>query len=300
VIARAPGKVVISGAYAVLEGAPAVVAAVDRYVIADASRPATFLAPEVKAALPNRAAPWFDAQALRSGDKKLGLGSSAAILVASLGAVLATDRGITDDSELRREVLEPALVAHRAAQGGGSGIDVAASVHGGVIIAGREGSSLSVRSIPLPEGLHVDVLFAGVSASTSELVGRVRALKARSPHAYDGLMESLRSAADDAERAFEEGAASDVVRALKDQLRGLSDLGEHAGARIVTREVARLADLAVDEDAVVLPSGAGGGDVALYVGTRPPSERLVAAFAAERHERLALAVGAEGLHLRPN
>ena len=35
VIARAPGKVVLSGAYAVLEGAPALVAAVDRYVVAD-------------------------------------------------------------------------------------------------------------------------------------------------------------------------------------------------------------------------------------------------------------------------
>ena len=33
-IARAPGKLVLSGAYAVLEGAPALVCAVDRYVVA--------------------------------------------------------------------------------------------------------------------------------------------------------------------------------------------------------------------------------------------------------------------------
>ena len=33
--ARAPGKLVLSGAYAVLEGAPALVAAVDRYAVAD-------------------------------------------------------------------------------------------------------------------------------------------------------------------------------------------------------------------------------------------------------------------------
>jgi phosphomevalonate kinase len=33
--ARAPGKIVISGAYAVLEGAPSVVTAADRYVTAD-------------------------------------------------------------------------------------------------------------------------------------------------------------------------------------------------------------------------------------------------------------------------
>ncbi len=37
-IARAPGKIVISGAYAVREGAPAIVAAVDRYAVADGAR----------------------------------------------------------------------------------------------------------------------------------------------------------------------------------------------------------------------------------------------------------------------
>ena len=36
--ARAPGKLVLSGAYSVLEGAPALVAAVDRYALADDAR----------------------------------------------------------------------------------------------------------------------------------------------------------------------------------------------------------------------------------------------------------------------
>ena len=48
--ARAPGKIVMSGAYAVLEGAPAIVTAVDRYVLADAGRPAEFVTPEVREA----------------------------------------------------------------------------------------------------------------------------------------------------------------------------------------------------------------------------------------------------------
>ncbi len=46
-IARSPGKLVLSGAYSVLEGAPALVAAVDRYVVADGDREPTFLAHEV-------------------------------------------------------------------------------------------------------------------------------------------------------------------------------------------------------------------------------------------------------------
>ena len=82
-IARAPGKLVLSGAYVVLEGAPALVAAVDRYVAADTRKPADRITEEVQAALDLgmlARAPWFDAGALRTalpegGSRKLGVGS---------------------------------------------------------------------------------------------------------------------------------------------------------------------------------------------------------------------------------
>ena len=61
--ARAPGKLVLSGAYAVLYGAPAIVTAVSRYAIADTGRAAEFVTPEVRAAIGDRCAPWFDANA---------------------------------------------------------------------------------------------------------------------------------------------------------------------------------------------------------------------------------------------
>jgi phosphomevalonate kinase len=297
-IAQAPGKIVLSGAYAVLEGAPSVVTAVNRFVVADTARPADLLTPEVKAALAGRTAPFFDASALRADGKKLGLGSSAAILVASLGALGAAERpGITEE-DLRKLVFEPAITAHRTAQGGGSGIDVATSVHGGTLVAvKKKDKSLAVRPTNIPGKLELHVLFAGVPASTSELIGRVRAFKARSPHEYDGVLTDLTAAAEDAERAFDEDDASGVVRALRAQLRGLTDLGELARAPIVTREVARLAELADADDAVVVPAGAGGGDIAIYVGLTPPSARLVKAFEGERYLRAELELGAKGLHL---
>src|SRR5688572_33181913 len=97
-IARAPGKLVLSGAYSVLEGAPALVAAVDRYALADEAREAPLITAEVRAAIAAGyliEAPWFDASALRAdaaaGGRKLGLGSSAAILVASLAACAPPD-----------------------------------------------------------------------------------------------------------------------------------------------------------------------------------------------------------------
>src|SRR5690606_2525725 len=124
-------------AYAVLRGAPALVTAVSRFAEADASRPAPFVTPEVAEALrelaPDRAAPWFDASSLRERGAKLGLGSSAAILVASLGAL---DPPGADQPRpaWRGRIYERALRAHRRAQGGGSGIDVAAAALGGTLL----------------------------------------------------------------------------------------------------------------------------------------------------------------------
>jgi len=46
-IVVAPGKILLSGAYAVLDGAPALVVAVDRLAFAHADRPASRVSPEV-------------------------------------------------------------------------------------------------------------------------------------------------------------------------------------------------------------------------------------------------------------
>jgi phosphomevalonate kinase len=298
VIARAPGKLVLSGAYAVLEGAPALVAAVDRYAEADASRPAHLVTDEVAAAIERghlQAAPWFDASALRSiqggASHKLGLGSSAAILVASLGA--ASAREGLDDGALRQVVFEPALAAHRAAQGGGSGIDVAASTFGGVICARRSEGGLLHVAHSLPRDLVVTVFWSGVAASTATLVGAVRDLASSDPRAYAAILAALGSAAEAARAAT--GAAA-FIAALAAQFDGLAALGSAARAPIVPESMRRLGKLAAEDGAVFGPSGAGGGDVALHVATRQPTSRFQAAAAASAIERLELTLGAPGLH----
>jgi phosphomevalonate kinase len=295
-VARAPGKVVISGAYAVLEGAPAIVSAVSRYVVADASRRSDLLTPEVRAAIGDRAAPWFDASALRDGGKKLGLGSSAAILVASLGALELAARAPIDDVELVAAVLSRALSAHAAAQAGGSGIDVAASAHGGTLICQRKGELLEVRRADLPPALRVEVWAAGQPASTPELRRRVSMLAERDPFSYRLIMDAQSSASERAAEALTQGDGAGLIAALAEQRDALGNLGNSAGAPIVTPQVGRLDALARKEGATVLPAGAGGGDVALFVGTAAPSAAL-RELARELDQRpLALDLGARGVH----
>lgn len=294
--ARAPGKLVISGAYAVLYGATAVVSAVSRYAVADASRAAELVTPEVQAAIGPAQAPWFDASSLRGPRGKLGLGSSAAILVASLAALELAAGRASDDDSLARAVLERALAAHRAAQGGGSGVDVASSAHGGTLLAWREGDALRTERVGLPPGLVWEVWAGGRPTSTASFVAEVAALAARDPGAFSAWLDALRLHAEGAAGAVRDGDASRLLEHLAGQREGLAGLGLAAGIPIVTGEVEALGALAEREGAVVLPSGAGGGDVTLFVGSEPPSGPLVALREQLGHQRLELSLAARGVH----
>ena len=295
-LARAPGKLVLSGAYSVLSGAPALVAAVDRYVLADSARPATFLTPEVHAALGERAAPWFDASALRDGDKKLGLGSSAAILVASLAALeLAAEPALTDEALCAR-VYERAFVAHRAAQGGGSGVDVAASAHGGVLAARRKNGALELTRLALPSSLQFEVWACSASASTAAFLARIAEFAARDPAAHAARIDAQAQAAEAALAAVERGDATEFVAAIARQVTTLTALGESAKVSIVTPELAELARLAAAVGAAFLPAGAGGGDVAYWVGANAAPPAFAARAQALGLSRVRLALGARGVH----
>ena len=294
-IARAPGKLVLSGSYSVLWGAPALVAAVDRFAVADSSRPPVHVAEEVTAAvrLGMLERPVFvDASALRTpepggGSRKLGLGSSAAILLATLVAC----RGAPKDDEDRQALFEAALRAHREAQGGGSGIDVAASTFGGVLRFRRADDVPRVTPQALPVGVVISVFACDEPAVTASFVARVRHLATRAPLAFEPLMTRAKAGAHATADATDVAA---FLGGLDQQRRALFELGQAAEVPIFTPEVAELAELAEHDGSVFLPSGAGGGDIAFFAGRRAPS----AAFEREAVKRgllpLPLDLGAPG------
>jgi phosphomevalonate kinase len=296
--ASAPGKVVLSGAYSVLEGAPAIVSAVNRYVRCDSAHPSTLVTPEVRAALPSGPVPSFDASELRAGERKLGLGSSAAILVGSLAA--AWGASFAEEKPLRQAIYASALRAHREAQRGGSGIDVAASTWGGTLIARREGAErLEAMNVELPTSLVVQAWASSTSASTPELLARVARLREGDPHGYEAIMKRLFGAARDAADAMVQGDIGALISALDFQRHALARLGDSASVPIVTRAVSQLADWAATRGAVVLPSGAGGGDIVLWVSTGPAPPEFHALAARLEHQHVPLALDARGVFCTP-
>lgn len=293
--ARAPGKIVLSGAYAVLEGAPAIVSAVSRYVLADASRATDFVTDEVRAAGLDQV-PWFDASELRDNSRKLGLGSSAAILVASLAAHELTLAPYLDEHSLPVLVFPRALKAHWAAQPRGSGIDVCAACFGGHRLVIRRGESLHHEAITLPQGIHVQVWAAPSSSSTASMLDALSNYRHQNPSGYARRMQEQCTASELAAQAVRDQSSSLLVRALTEQRLALQALGHDAGVPIVTDEVAALAEAAISEAAAVLPAGAGGGDVAIFAAAHPPSERLKRLALALNHNYLPLNLGVRGVH----
>src|ERR1700733_4418194 len=209
----APGKLVLTGAYAVLEGAPAIVVAVDRYAVVDVSAPDD-----------------VDVRALHDQDgRKLGLGSSAASMVASQGARAIARGEDPRDARGGAGIFRGVREAHAHEQRGGSGVDVAAAVHGGALRYVTDGKEASLRAVELPPGLVLRAFWSGGSARTSELRARVDALRARSPLA----LGRLRLLAAVAASAVDAGDCRAFVRAASDCGRALEALGHAADAPIV-------------------------------------------------------------------
>jgi phosphomevalonate kinase len=309
----APGKAILCGEYAVLHGAPAISVAVDRCVrgwigpgqgtalspfLIEAMTRAHALLKELGKEAPELLQSGFlgvDSSALFDGRDKLGLGSSAAVTVAALGAALAHHGVSLDD---KRKIFEIADAAHQAAQGTrGSGIDVATAVYGGAIRFQRQGGEASIQEIALPSSLRLTFVYTGKPASTPELIGRVKALAEAQPARHEACIGRLTMHA----QAFAAAAASDDLPALIAAASSYGDamahLGEASGAPIVTQAHAQMAALARRHGGAAKPSGAGGGDLGVAFTT---SSEATAALHADLvvAELTPLAIGAPAPGLR--
>ncbi len=289
--ARAPGKLLLSGAYAVLDGTPAIVCAVDRYAhafegIAIGEAPAEVRALERPCAI--------DVRELAQGGMKLGLGSSAAALVAAM-ALRAAERGEDPTSvSVRRTIFVGAREVHARVQGGGSGVDVAASTFGGVL---RYVSDALAEPVELPPEIRIVAFFSGTSARTSELRGRVEALRDRDPSTYRARMTLLAEIAGAASRAVQERDATRFVAAIGDSLAALVALGSAADAPIVLPAFAELGATAAVERAAFIPSGAGGGDIGVFVGTATPSASFMRHAERVGMIHVPLGIDSRGVHV---
>ena len=308
-IATAPGKLILTGEYAVLDGAPALVMAVDRRAVARRAKGgegspfldavAAELAARRGAADPAAQAAReiaVDSSAFYDGAAKLGLGSSAAATTAAAARALA-EAGPLDHAE----VLAVAQAAHAAAQAPrgarGSGADVAAAVHGGLIVYEISGGAPRIGRRAWPAGLLLVPFFTGQSADTPRLVAQVAAARAARPAAVGAALDEIAAAsraACDALAGPPERAAAAVLEAFARAGRAVDALAREAGADLVPGCVTAARAALASLGGVVKTTGAGGGDLA--VGLIPAAAGTSAAAGTDVARAL-IQVGCRPLRL---
>jgi phosphomevalonate kinase len=306
VAASAPGKLMISGEYAVLDGAVAIVAAVSARVTARwVERAERALPPEAAAtrklaedALGSIASELaIDATDLRRADQKLGLGSSAAASAAVAGALLASHGHDLSDAAVQRRALELALAGHKAIAPQGSGADVAAAALGGFVrFRLEQGKLAEAERVSFPSALETSVVWTGKQAFTSEFLAAVRAFEARDARGFGHLRDDLRDQSTRFAQAIAREELSEIIAAARAYGLGMGQLGRSAGVAIVTPELALIAKLAEEHGGAAKPSGAGGGDIAIaFFSSRAERESFDLACGAAGFDRLNLELGAAGV-----
>jgi len=303
----APGKAFLCGEYAVLSGAPAIVAAVSRRVTARWTRlphrpellPREALATMTAAQDDFGQPPYHlsvDTRRLYEGPNKLGLGSSAAVAAAS-AAALAALRGLDLNArEVRDRVFATALRGHSAVAAQGSGGDVAAATYGGYVSVRRHGGELLARPIEPPSSLVFTLIWTGESARTSDLLARVSRLEALAPKIHDRCMAALKQYATEFSHAFHSNDGRAIIGTVHQYNACMSALGVAAQAPIVTTKLRRVAQWAEWHGGAAKPCGAGGGDLAVaFFLDRNAAEDFAAVCENDGLTQVKVDWGAEGV-----
>jgi phosphomevalonate kinase len=277
-----PGKVMLAGEYAVLlPHEPCLVAGVERRLFVEATPAERWSATsgavrwvegepvppelsfvvtaitEARKRFPISPQHLHTSDELHEGELKLGLGGSAAVTVGATFAVVP--RAVS------RDVLwAMADDVHRAQQGGkGSGADVAASVHGGVI----RYTSRPREAAPLV--VHPDVrlllVWTGASAKTAPRLMIWSELVAQQPAAIRTFAKLSREAVEALERGLTTGDRELIrggIGQARSALRGLEAI---SGIDIETEPLRLAAEVAWKAGAAGKLSGAGGGDCAIVL-----------------------------------
>jgi mevalonate kinase len=288
---RVPGKLMLSGEYAVLYGGESLLVPVNRYLtIKETGHTDKKLLespviresllekiPEIEEyeatnGLPELEIDRSDFLATRSDGStaKLGIGSSAAEAVGIIE--LRLQRAGFDWKSNRERVAELAENAHKRAQGGvGSGADVFVCAYGQPIRFKRSGDGFEVKLVKKPSeesNLPLALIWTEVAADTRIFVKKFQDWIDKDPESKTKIAQLVESSNKLAKSWFSE-SQSKTLHKLDDFL---SIMNECAIRSKIEWKLPIHDDLdlwARKNGGISKPTGAGGGDIVLMIGDLP-------------------------------
>lgn len=250
----------------------------------------------------------IDSQLDSDSGKKYGLGSSAAVTVATVKALCRFyNLPVTKD-----EIFKLASIAHFEVQGNGSLGDVAASVYGGWIayhsfdrqwlaqqrkyldlrtLVDLPWPDLKIESLKAPSNLQLLIGWTGKPASTSQLVDKISLFKARQQKEYRQFLEDSKHCIQRMVDGFHNADLESIKNEIRYNRELLKQLGTNSGVHIETPVLNKLCEIAEDFGGAAKTSGAGGGDCGIVAIDRDSNFKLVLKkWAANKIEQLPLSV----------
>jgi phosphomevalonate kinase len=299
----APGKLILIGEYAVLHGAQALVAGTAMYASAsisesqnsfstfrsgnlsedvlkfrlnsghleiigkEISRSHRFIYELLKQmstySVPEHSA--FDFQVdtsefYNSEGKKFGLGSSAAATVAA-----ASSLSVYLDLNLSRESLfNTVFAAHHTAQDTvGSGVDIAASIYGGILIYSISTRDQKPDAVDFPQDLYIMPIWTGKSASTTDLVSKLQLWAEANESEYMQLIEAMKEVSAAACLYIKRAESDKFCTTIRTYYNLLSDMTRRCNIPILSSEHVQIGKIVNDAGGVYKSSGAGFGDLGI-------------------------------------
>lgn len=217
--------------------------------------------------------------------QKVGFGSSAAITVATVAAVLELHG--EQIKKNRETIYKLATISHFLGQDrAGSAVDIAASTFGGLVfyksfdglwllsalekkpllaVVESNWHGFFAQEIPIPKNFEVIVAFSGKSSSTTKLVEKMNHFKEMSPADYMQVIGSIKDTTQKLASALKKGEKEKTLQLIAQNRGLLKMLSEKSENNLETVELSKIIETMDKFGAAAKFSGAGGGDCAIGV-----------------------------------
>ncbi|RHW54644.1 phosphomevalonate kinase [Lactobacillus bombicola] len=214
--------------------------------------------------------------------KKYGLGSSAAVTVATVKAILRFYH-VVYSNEL---VYKLSAISHYSVQGNGSAGDIAASVYGGwlayqtfdkawlskelatkklVAVVSEAWPGLKIQLLTPPKEMKLLIGWSQTPASTSRLVDETNANKDALNEKYSEFLQASRNCVLKMIAGFEENNITIIQQEIRNNRHLLQHFAQINQIAIEIPRLSRLINIAEDYGGAAKTSGAGNGDCGIVI-----------------------------------
>ncbi|MGX6961190.1 phosphomevalonate kinase [Vagococcus xieshaowenii] len=220
--------------------------------------------------------------------RKYGLGSSGAVTVATIKALLKFYH-VPFTSETLYKL---AAITHLAINSNGSFGDLAASSFGGWIayscfdrewlmnkisehslseLLEMDWPLLNIEPLQVPNNLELLIGWTGTPASTTHLVDLINDEKAEIRECYTHFLAESKTVVEKMLEGFKEQEIKTIQTGIKQNRQLLQQLGKSSGIQIETSTLFEMCEIAEEYGGAAKSSGAGGGDCGIVIIEKRPT-----------------------------